>query len=151
MDPKYYKKRKTIDVVTESLFISIILTFSFYLFLTMPSNIYINYINLFYITLVFFCFFIIAIYYKHGEVLLTEEGKKREKEQQIQRDIQNEKNKILQLFNMRIGTTYIWADFNVTRVPGGWIFERSGANGGKVIFIQESKTIDEILSQVKQL
>lgn len=148
MDPKYYKKRKTIDIIIESLFASIILTFSFYFFASMLSNIY---INLLYTTLVFFCFFIIAIYYKHGEVLLTEEGIKREKEQQIQRDIQNEKNKISQLYNMRVGTTYYWTDFNVTRVPGGWIFERAETNKGKAIFIPENKTVDELLSQVKQL
>lgn len=148
MDPKYYKKRKTIDVITDSLLASIPLTFSFYFFAAMLSNIY---INLLYTFLLFFCFFIVVAYYKHSEVLLTEEGIKREKEQQIQRDIQNEKNKISQLYNMRVGTTYYWTDFNVTRVPGGWIFERAETNKGKAIFIPENKTVDEILSQVKQL
>ena len=131
-------------------FIGVVLFFIFMNFLTIiVGNYAADYFTLLILCFVsFVCLFVFRIAFVETPYVLTENGIRKQNEEIKKKEAAEEKRKIEMLYAIKIGTSYVWGDFNVTRVPSGWMFEKQyhdSSDKGKMIFVPETKDLESVL------
>ena len=150
---EYYEKVSLKDRAIESFIPSIFGTVIVYIFFSGMNDLLFNNLishnmQLFLCSVFFVCAFVYRIIFVDTQYVLTENGIRKQNEEIKKKEAAEEKRKIEMLYAIKIGTSYVWGDFNVTRVPSGWMFEKQyhdSSDKGKMIFVPETKDLESVL------